>query len=65
MVPDRVERREGPGMTRTGMIREAYRAVEQAPSRFTGGTEYAQWAARADAWGESRFDTHGARVELS
>jgi len=24
--------------------------VEPAPSRFTGGTEYAEWAMRADAW---------------
>lgn len=42
-------------MTRTGTIRQAYRAVEQAPSRFTPGPEgsnaYAAWAARADAWG--------------
>lgn len=36
-------------MTRIGAVRQRYRAIEQAPSRFS--PEYAAWAARADAWG--------------
>ena len=40
-------------MTRLGVNRLRYSAeVETAPSRFTTGTSYAQWAARADSWAE-------------
>lgn len=41
-------------MTRTGLNRRAYRAIEAPPSRFDGTPAYSEWAARADRWAVER-----------
>ena len=48
-------------MNKTGADRLAYsREVEVNPSRFAnGGRDYAEWAARADAWARRRDEANG------